>query len=355
MLVNNAITTVTNTSTGGAIASYAISPSVPSGLTFSTTTGQLSGTPTSTQSATNYTITATNAAGSATATFTLTVSAAAVKVSITRTSVGTSPGVVFTTQPQVTIQDSSGNTITSSSAVVTATISTGGTLIGTKTATASSGVATFTNLGIRGFGGTAYTITYTASGLTADTQSVTPSALTLGATGPGGGKIFYVAATSSGFDCGPSLPLSEKCYYLESALDGWNNSDSDPTHWWAQSPYQVTAVTNGVDTATATAIGSGYQNTLAIIRQGNSDSSKVAAAKARSYDGGGQTDWFIPSKDELTQLQLQRAVAGSFANNYYWSSSESSALNGWVVFVTASNIIENAKGSNRYVRPIRSF
>ena len=355
VLVNNAITTVTNTSTGGAIASYAISPAAPSGLSFSTTTGQLSGTPTSTQSATNYTITATNAAGSATATFTLTVSAAAVKVSITRTSLGTSPGAVFTTQPQVTIQDSSGNTITSSSAVVTATISTGGTLIGTKTATASSGVATFTNLGFRGFGGTAYTITYTASGLTADTQSVTPSALTLGATGPGGGKIFYVAATSSGFDCGPSLPLSEKCYYLESALDGWNNSESDPTLTWALNLYKDTAVTNGVDTATATAIGSGYQNTLAIIRQGNSDSSTVAAAKARSYDGGGQTDWFLPSKDELNQLYLQRAVAGSFGNNYYWSSSESNATQGWIVFVNSGTSIVNNKNSTRFVRPIRAF
>ena len=77
VLVNNAITTVTNTSTGGAIASYAISPAAPAGLTFSTSTGQLSGTPTSTQSATAYTITATNAAGSATQTFTLTVTVGA--------------------------------------------------------------------------------------------------------------------------------------------------------------------------------------------------------------------------------------------------------------------------------------
>jgi hypothetical protein len=75
VLVNTAITTVTNTSTGGAIASYAISPAAPSGLTFSTTTGQLSGTPTASQSATTYTITATNASGSATQSFALTVTA----------------------------------------------------------------------------------------------------------------------------------------------------------------------------------------------------------------------------------------------------------------------------------------
>ena len=74
---NTAIAGYTITSTGGAIASYAISPSAPTGLTFSTSTGLLSGTPTTVQSATAYTITATNTTSTATRTFTLTVTAAA--------------------------------------------------------------------------------------------------------------------------------------------------------------------------------------------------------------------------------------------------------------------------------------
>jgi hypothetical protein len=73
--VNTAITGYTISSTGGTIASYAISPAAPAGLTFSTTTGLLSGTPTETKTATTYTITASNASGSATQTFALTVSA----------------------------------------------------------------------------------------------------------------------------------------------------------------------------------------------------------------------------------------------------------------------------------------
>jgi hypothetical protein len=71
--VNSAITGYTIDSTGGAIASYSISPAAPAGLTFDTSDGTLSGTPTSVASATAYTITATNASGSATQTFTLTV------------------------------------------------------------------------------------------------------------------------------------------------------------------------------------------------------------------------------------------------------------------------------------------
>ena len=73
--VNTAITGYTISSTGGTIASYAISPAAPAGLTFNTTTGLLTGTPTEIAAATAYTITATNATSSTTQTFTLIVTA----------------------------------------------------------------------------------------------------------------------------------------------------------------------------------------------------------------------------------------------------------------------------------------
>jgi len=73
---NVAIAGYTITSTGGTIASYAISPAAPAGLSFSASTGLLTGTPTAVKSATVCTITATNATGTATRTFTLTVTAA---------------------------------------------------------------------------------------------------------------------------------------------------------------------------------------------------------------------------------------------------------------------------------------
>jgi len=78
--ISSAMTTVTISSTGGTIASYSISPAAPAGLTFSTSTGQLSGSPTSLSGATTYTITATNSAGTASKTFVLTVTAALVVV-----------------------------------------------------------------------------------------------------------------------------------------------------------------------------------------------------------------------------------------------------------------------------------
>ena len=52
---------------------YRVSPSLPAGLSFSSTTGVISGTPTTVASATNYTITATNGSGSGTAIVNITV------------------------------------------------------------------------------------------------------------------------------------------------------------------------------------------------------------------------------------------------------------------------------------------
>jgi len=60
-------------SAGGAVASYALTGTLPAGLTFNTSTGLITGSPTETKTATTYTITATNTAGSATATYQLRV------------------------------------------------------------------------------------------------------------------------------------------------------------------------------------------------------------------------------------------------------------------------------------------
>ena len=64
--------------TGGAVTKYTISPAVTKGLTFSSTTGKISGKPEVVTSATMYAITGTNSAGSATQYFTLTVTQPAV-------------------------------------------------------------------------------------------------------------------------------------------------------------------------------------------------------------------------------------------------------------------------------------
>jgi len=120
------------------------------------------------------------ATGSLGANKAIVITSAPTKVVSVRAPVGTASGAAFTTQPQVTLQDLGNSVVTNdSSTVITASVSAGATLVGTTTATASSGVATFNNLGISGTAGTAYTITYSATyggnALTVATQSVTPT------------------------------------------------------------------------------------------------------------------------------------------------------------------------------------
>jgi hypothetical protein len=302
------------------------------------------------------------------------VTNAPTKLVISRASIGTTAGVPFSTQPQITIQDANSETVTASSAVVTATISTGGGLVGTRTATAVSGVATFDNLGIRGWGSTSYTITYSVSGLTSATQSITTaSAYLIGSTGPGGGVIYY--RSSSGWTCG--LALDEKCYYLEVAppalgLASWDTDTvNSVSRTWAQSPHQTTAVPDFGDRTNAQLIGYGYRNTQLIINQGNSDSTTSAAALAQSFRGGGFSDWFLPSRNELNVLCLwqtasdcgqvitnQNSAAGAtgFVRGPYWSSSELSATDAYSrENRQGGNQGGGAKSSSALVRPIRAF
>ena len=74
--VNSLISGYTISSTGGTITSYSISPAAPAGLTFNTSTGLLTGSPSVVAGATTYTITGINEIASTTRTFTLTVTAA---------------------------------------------------------------------------------------------------------------------------------------------------------------------------------------------------------------------------------------------------------------------------------------
>ncbi|MGK0189265.1 MAG: alpha-tubulin suppressor-like RCC1 family protein, partial [Verrucomicrobiales bacterium] len=60
-------------STGGAVVSYSVSPTLPAGLTLNTTTGVIIGTPTAVSATASYIVTATNSGGSATVSLTITV------------------------------------------------------------------------------------------------------------------------------------------------------------------------------------------------------------------------------------------------------------------------------------------
>jgi len=75
--VDTALTSLNPTVTG-TVTSYAVSPTLPAGLSISTSTGVISGTPTAVSASAIYTVTAANGTGSTTATVTIEVAAAPV-------------------------------------------------------------------------------------------------------------------------------------------------------------------------------------------------------------------------------------------------------------------------------------
>jgi hypothetical protein len=167
----------------------------------------------------------------------------------------------------------------------------------------------------------------------------------IGDTGPGGGKIFYVATAP--FACGPTLNLM--CRYLEAA-------PTTGTAAWADfyDDYEWSGnVTTEIGT-TGTAIGDGLRNTLAIVSL--SSAPGKAGTISRAFRGPNDlTDWYLPSKDELNQLYIEKTLVGFYPNTDYWSSSESEAGWAWSQFLDNGVQTRDAKNYPIKVRPIRAF
>ena len=83
-----------------------------------------------------------------------------------------------------------------------------------------------------------------------------------------------------------------------------------------------------------------------------------AAYAVRGYTGGGQTDWSLPSKDELNALYNypNRNAIGGFAASPYWSSSEYDKDNAWYQkFQSGYQTWSGSKASTCGLRPVRAF
>ena len=109
--------------------------------------------------------------------------------------------------------------------------------------------------------------------------------------------------------------------------------------------------------ATGTAIGTGFTNTDKIIATSQGAiSTSYAAGLARAYRGGGYTDWFLPSKDELAKLYAMKLLGfGGFATDLYWSSTELASVSAWGQSFGNGNQSLFSKVNPGYVRAIRAF
>ncbi len=66
-------------------------------------------------------------------------------------------------------------------------------------------------------------------------------------------------------------------------------------------------------------------------------------------------DWFLPSRDELTQLYLNRGVVCGFTTKDYWSSSEGNLFDSWHLFFPNDIPDAEVKTTTLGVRAVRAF
>jgi hypothetical protein len=170
-IVTNSTASVTMTVSSGATTVGTTTINAVAGIATFTNVGisGIAGTP--------YTLTFTS--GSLTATQSIIPTfGIATQATITTQAAGAPSGSAFTTQPVITIKDAFGNTVTDSTASVTMAVSGANglaTTVGTTTINAVAGIATFAGVGISGTAGTPYTLTFTSTGLTIATQTITPT------------------------------------------------------------------------------------------------------------------------------------------------------------------------------------
>lgn len=123
-------------------------------------------------------------------------------------------------------------------------------------------------------------------------------------------------------------------------------TDQSAGIWW----YNASDVTTG---ATGTAIGTGNSNTTDIVTtQGEGD---YAAKICYDLVLNGYNDWYLPSKDELNKLYLNREAIGGFTSNPYWSSTEGTNNGAFDQFFSDGYQSFNFKFYTLYVRAVRSF
>ncbi|OFX22655.1 MAG: hypothetical protein A2033_10650 [Bacteroidetes bacterium GWA2_31_9] len=105
--------------------------------------------------------------------------------------------------------------------------------------------------------------------------------------------------------------------------------------------------------ADETGIGYGQQNTTDIIA--DCATAGIAAKICDDLVLNGYSDWYLPSKDELNKLYINKTLIGGFTNNYYWSSSEVTNNNANRQYFLNGTQNNTVKSFSCYVRAIRTF
>jgi hypothetical protein len=263
-------------------------------------------------------------------------------------------------------EESSGGTAVVSSYVSTSSA-------GTMTAgTAVTGVtqiitATVATVGTYNISTTANGVTFTGTGTFAGSGSQNIILTATGTPTAAGSNDFilntsinltFSRTTAAPYTIGESALGGKIAYILVSGDAGYDASvqhglvvattDQSSGIRWFNGSYTTTG-------ATGTAIGTGFANTNTIITSQGATATSYAAGLARAHNGGGFTDWYLPSKDELDKLYDNRVAISGFNSAFYWSSSENGSMSAWEQSFVNGDQNDNFKFSTYNVRAVRAF
>lgn len=244
----NSLSIATVSNIGGPVNSngYSVSPSLPAGITFSTSTGTISGIPTQAQTQRSYTITATGPGGTSNAVFTLTVVAAEIAPqislsnSVQSVTVGNSINTVISTNSGGSINTNGYSISPSLPSGLSFNMSTG-VISGTPTQEQTSQSYLVTATGVAGTSTATFTLRVIAPvaapsiTLSNAVQSVTVGNPILTATPNNSGGTL----NANGFSISPSLPAGLNFNSSSGVISG------TPTSVQTQTNYTVTATGTG--------------------------------------------------------------------------------------------------------------
>ena len=198
-------------------------------------------------------------------------------------------------------------------------------------------------------GGIAYTITGTSQLLSVPYALYAANAGT--ATGGGnfthyigeqygGGVIFHLWKDTTGAEHGLIVAITD-----QSMSKAWSN------------------LTSTLIGPSAQSLWDGLSNSNAIVAQAGHTSS--AAKLCLDLVSGGQSDWYLPSIQELNMLwnnyytvaRVLSQISGATQLSYYdyWSSSENYGNYAWYFKFYYGSVSFNGKSSTGYVRAVRAF